>query len=389
MSNDKYLLPFGDALRDFLNDGSVSKSDLRGIVRRRGIFVNIEDKSSYIPILVRTGITPLELLDLSGNMKVRETNPKRQTQSIKCESESTDLINAIPVDYDAQAVIKKEFSNYRLLGAPSFKRVEKDSNHVELDFEIERFDHTQPWNKNTTYFSGKVKFKKKEDTLDINISLSHTSPETKEVANKIAADYIKHLKESGCIKSNEKVQKIRFMDFSNKNRINFLQSLSQKQLNNELFFKDTKDIGFCPEASDSFPEKISWMQEKVSNLVIQGKKLHSTFFFKDVNLYEHIQIHKVEASYSFDFSEYGGSCDISFEFPEFSSKKEKESELVIKVTRVHFREGLLNPSKEKIKEILLSQLENSKLEMYKQYSLQTAISDTTADVVEPQLIPTT
>lgn len=382
MSNDKYLLPFGDALRDFLNDGSVSKSDLRNIVRRRGIFVNVEEKSSYIPILVRTGITPLELIDLSGNMKVRETNPKRQTQSIKCEPESADLINAVPADYDAQGVIKKEFSNYRLLGAPSFKRIGKDSNHVELDFEIERFDHTQPWNKNTTQFSGKVKFKKKEDTLDINISLSHTSPETKEVANKIAADYIKHLKKSGCIKSSEKVQKIRFMDFSNENRIKFLQNLSQEQVKDELFFKDTKDIGFCPEASDNFPDEISWMQEKVSNLVIQGKKLHSTFFFKDINLHKHIQMHKVETSYTFDFAEYGGSCDISFDFPEFASKKEKESELVIKVTRVRFREGLSNPSKEKIKEILLSQLENSKLEMYKAYSLSITATDSIA-VADP------
>ncbi|MGK0270978.1 MAG: hypothetical protein ACI88H_003119, partial [Cocleimonas sp.] len=59
-----------------------------------------------------------------------------------------------------------------------------------------------------------------------------------------------------------------------------------------------------------------------------------------------------------------------------------ESELVIKVTRVRFREGLSNPSKEKIKEILLSQLENSKLEMYKAYSLSITATDSIA-VADP------
>ncbi|MFT6137752.1 MAG: hypothetical protein ACJAUJ_000838 [Salibacteraceae bacterium] len=367
MSNEKYILPFGDALRDFLNDGSISKSDLRTLIRKRGIFVNIEEKSSYVPILVKTGITPTELLELTGNMKIRETNPKRQTQSIKCEANSDDLITAIPVDYDAQAVVKKEFSNYRLLGTPSFKRIDKNPNNIELDFEIERFDHTQTWNKNTTQFSGKVKFNKKDDTLDINISLSHTSPETKEVANKIASDYIKQLKKSGCIKSSEEVQKIRFMDFNNENRIKFLQELSQKQLNSELYFKDTKDIGFSPDASEDFPEKISWMQEKISNLVIQGSNLHSTFFIKDKAFHKYIQIHKVEASYSFDFAEHGGSCEISFEFPEFASKDEKDAELVIRVTRLRMRDGEPNPSKGKLKETLLSQLESKKLKLYKQY----------------------
>lgn len=367
MSNEKYILPFGDALRDFLNDGSISKSDLRTLVRKRGVFVCIEDKSSYVPIIVRTGITPSELIELTGNMKIRETNPKRQTQSIKCEANTDALITAIPIDYDIQAIVQKEFSNYRLLGTPSFKKIDKDPNNIELDFEIERFDHTQTWNKNTSQFNGKVKFNKKDETLDINISLSHTSPETKEVANKITTDLIKHLKKTGCIKDNEKVQKIRFMDFTNENRIKFLQELSQKQLNSELYFKDTKDIGFSPDASEDFPPEISWMQEKIKKLAIQGSDLHSTFFIKDKALHKHIQMYKVEASYTFDFSDHGGTCEIVFEFPDFSSKDEKNAELIIRVTRITMRDSASNPAKAKMKETLLSQLESKKLELYKQY----------------------
>jgi len=366
--NKKYLLPYGDALREFLNDSGIVKSDLRAIIRRRGVFVAVEEKASYVPILVRTGITPLELIELNANLKVREANPKRQTQSIKCETNSANLMTAIPAGYKINDVVKKEFSNYKLLGNPSFKSVENDLNHIELDFSIERYDYTQSWNKNTSQFSGKVKFRKKDETLDINISLSHTSEETKEVANKIAADVINKLKEVGCVKNSEKTKKIRFKDFTNTNRVKFLQELSRKQLNQELYFKDTKDIGFCPDTSMDFPDEISWMQEKVRNLVMQGKELHSTFFIKNKELHKHIQMHKIEASYSFDFSEYSGTCVISFEFPDFITKDSADAELLIRVNGVRFKENKTGITQSKMKEILLSQLEESKLALYKEHS---------------------
>lgn len=368
MNNIKYILPYGDALREFLNDSGISKSDLRTIVRRRGIFVAIEEKSSYIPILVRTGITPTELTELNDTIKIREANPKRQTQSIKCEETTDSLVSTLPNGYKINDVVKKEFSNYKLLGSPSFKTINGDSNNIELDFTIERYDYTQSWNKNTTQFNGKVKVNKKNDTLDINISLSHTSPETKEVANKVAADLIKQLKKSGCIKSTEKVKKIKFNDFSNENRIKFLQKLSREQSDFELYFTDTKDIGFCPDSTMDFPDEISWMQEKVSNLVLQGKNLHSTFFIKNQNLHKHIQIHKVEAAYSFSFLEYSGTCTISFEFPDFIIKQDKSAELIIRVNGVRFKENNIGITQSKMKEVLLSELEESKLRLYQEYS---------------------
>ncbi len=365
--NNKYLLPYGDTLREFLNDGGISKSDLRTLVRNRGIFVSQEEKSAYIPILTKTGITPRELDELKENFNIREVNPKRHTQSIKCESNCPTLISAIPPNYRVNELVKKEFGNYRLLGSPTFKTVENDHDCVELDFKIERYDFTQSWTKNTTQFEGKVKLRKKNDTLDINISLSHTSEETKEVANKIAKDIVSKFKESGYINQAEATKKIRFIDFTNENRIKFLRKLSQEHSRNELNFKDTKDIGFCPDPEKDYPQQISWMQKKVKNLVIQGEQLHSTFFIKQKELHEFIQIYKIEAAYSFTFLNYEGTCSISFEFPDFISKENLEAELIIKVTSVQFKENKTSITQKKMKEILLSELEEAKLSLYNEH----------------------
>ncbi|WP_076419782.1 hypothetical protein [Colwellia sp. UCD-KL20] len=355
MNNTKYILPYGDTLRDYLNDSSITKSELRSIIRRRGVFVAVEEKSSYVPLLVRTGLTPCELQELQESIITKEENPKRQTQSVKCKAGSQSLISSLPLNYKISEVAKKPFSNYKVLGSPSFKPVDNNPDFIELNFTVERYDHTQNWVKNTTQFSGKVKLQKKNDNLDINISLSHTSPETKEVANKIVTDVIKQLKSNNCIEQNESVNKIRFKDFSNEDRIIFLNKLSQDNKEYELNFRDTKDIGFSPDPSDNFPDEISWMQKDITNLALQGKSLHSTVFFRNKSFHKHIQIHKIEASYTFDYSgKYYGSCNITYEFPEFSTKNDVNAELIIKVTNVRFRDNKSGISQSKMKEILLS-----------------------------------
>ncbi|WP_229667860.1 hypothetical protein, partial [Oceanisphaera marina] len=115
-------------------------------------------------------------------------------------------------------------------------------------------------------------------------------------------------------------------------------------------------------------DEISWMQENVKNLGIQGKELHSTFFIKNKNLYKHIKIHKIEASYTFDFEKHSGSCNISFEFTEFMTKEALDAELLISVNGIRFKNNESGITQSKIKETLLSQVEDSKLELYNKYS---------------------
>lgn len=366
MNNRKHLLPYGDTLRDFLNSASISKSILRKITRRRGVFFAEEEKSEFIPYLVKTGITPGELEEILEEIKQREESPKRLTQVVKCVQSNESLISAVPNGYNISNIVNKPFSNYRLLGTPSFKSIDNDPNYIELDFTIERHNYTQSWDKNTTQFSGKVKFRKKGDSLDINISLSHTSPETKEVAQKIAADFTNTLKNNGLVEKKEKIRKIRFNDFSNEKRIEYLRELSQKQRKATLYFKDTKDIGFCPDGTKSFPSELEWMQEKVSNLIMQGKDLHSTFFIKNKKLHKFIEMYKVDASYTFELDECSGTCKVSYGFPDFLPKGDKTAELIINVSSVRINEKRSEITQTKIREEILTHIEDSKLELHNQ-----------------------
>lgn len=368
MKDRKFVLPYGDALRDLLNDQGVTKSDLRLILRRRGVFVGNDEKPSYITMLSRTGLTPSELIEIQEKIRLKEENPKFQTQTVKWSGGDTTLLQSVPKVYDINKLISKPFSNYKVLGAPSFRAINGDKDHVELAFTVERYDYTKSWDKNRSQFSGKVRFKKGVDNIDICINLSHTSPQTKDVANLIAKDIVNNFKANGLIADNEVVKKIRFSDFTNDSRIQFLRDLSQKQFDNELYFKDTKDIGFRPDINENLPDDISWMQEKISNLILQGKNLHSTFFINNKAYHQYIQIHQVEADYTFDYKDYSGTCRISFDFPELIAKENQNSELIIKIVNLRFKTKNISISTSKLQEQLLSHLEPSKLSLFDQYS---------------------
>lgn len=367
MANNKFILPYGDNLRDLLNDSLITKSDLRAILRKRGIFTYSDEKPDQVPIIVRAGITPKELTDILEKVKTKEENPKVQTQTVKCIKNDSTLKAMLPTNLDLSKIVNKPFSNYKLIGLPSFKTVEGDGNNLELNFTIERYDYSKSWDKNTTQFSGKVNFKKAQGSVDVNISLSHTSSETKEVASKITSTLIHEMKSLGFIDKNESLKKILFSDFSNENRVLFLQKVSQEPIDCELYFKDTKDIGFSPDESQQLPPEISWMEKKISNLILQGKGLHSTFFVQNKNMHKHIKLHKLEAEYTFDYANFSGACHITFDFPEFTLKKDIQSELAIRVNSIKFKkkEGI---STSKAKEMLLSQLDKAKLKYYEVYS---------------------
>lgn len=366
MNDKKYILPYGDVLREFLSDSNVLKSDLKSILRGRGVFTANDEKSDIIPLIVCSGVTPQELMLIYENIREHEDEPKSISQSLKCNGKDFDIISVLPTSDEISELIKKPFSNYEILGIPNFKKVNNDPNVVELDFTIERTDHTKSWDKNTKQFSGKVRFTKEGGSLDLNISLSHTSPETKEVVSKISKDLFSRLKSKGYIDPDQQITKVKFSDFSNESRVKFLNDLSKNQTNYELYFKDTKDIGFSPDESVTLPTEISWMQEKISNLVLQGKELHNTFFVTNKKFHKFIKIYKLEAAYTFDYQDCSGSCSVSFEFPEFISKQDEDSELTIRVLNVRFKEESIRLPQGTIKERVLRWLEKPKMTLFEE-----------------------
>lgn len=372
MSKKKFLLPYGDPLREFLRQPGITRADIKLILRRRGVFFSNDDKEFTVPLLIKTGLSPYELEELIEKIRTKEDNPKVQTQSIPWSGGDRKLLDAIPPELDIQQIVDQPFTNYKVVGAPNFKAVDGDQNHIEMEFLVERNDLTKSWDQNVSQFNGKITLKKDSGNVDVSMSLNTTSTETKFVADKISKNVIKDMKSQGVVDREATVRRIRFNDFTNENRIRFLNNLIQSQLTDELYFRDIKDIGFRPDIKETLPEDISWMEDKIKNLVLQGSDLQGTFFVKDKSYHKYLEVYRMEAEYSFEYEDYSGECRIKLEFSDLISRGKTDSELSIRVESLKFATKSISISTSKVKELLLYKLEASKLQLHDQLRQPTA-----------------
>lgn len=370
MRDRNILLPTCDYLRQLIGQTNVLQADLKNITRRRGVFTANNDKKTLGPILIKTGLSPSEYEELKESYKEKEDNPKSKTRSISWSSDSN-LLDSLPEYIDYDTLLNDQFGVCKLVRPPEFIAEDSNPNHISLDFEISRDDLTKNWGENTTYHKGRVELKKQDGEMEVSFSLTHTAKETKEFANRLADEMISHFKSSGHIPFNEQIKSINFSDFDNEGRINFLSDLTQKAYYSVLSFKDTKDIHFCPDPiKQNPPEQLKWMQDKIEDLKLKGKDLHSTFFVKENSYHNYIQLFGLTCHYEYKCKGHSGTCRILFEFTD--SDNPGDSELTLNITMIKLDINDIGISKHTAKKEILDSLEKYKMESHHKHKLEKA-----------------
>lgn len=368
--NEEILLPTGDYLRQLLGQSKVKPNDLKSILRSRGVFCGSDTKEIVGPILVKTGLSPYEFTELRETYKTKEESQKTKTRSISWKS-SEPLIESITEDIDYESLLNDSFGVYQLTNAPGFTALNGNPDHIYMDFEISRNDSIQNWGENVSHHKGRVEFKKADDGKNISMSLVHTAPETKDYGNRISETLIEHFKETGHIDKDEQIKTIKFSDFTNEGRVQFLNELTQKATHSLIAFSDTKDIHFSPDNLISNPpHDLAWMKDKIEDLKIKGKGLHSTFFVNDKKFHKFIKLFGLSCDYSFSTSDYTGKCRILYEFSDHDESNES-AELILNITMLKLEVNDSGASRMQVKKQLLDSLERFKMETYDKHKIPT------------------
>jgi len=354
------ILPYGEMLRGFLEQPFVSKSDLKELLRRRGVFICGSEKNETIPILMSSLLSPDEFDWLLECQKTREDNLKIITQSIPWSSEKP-IIDALPDDFQLSSLCQDTFANYNVVGSPNFVVLDGNHNHLKIEFDVERTDMTKNWSTTKSKFSGFIELEKYEDTKKLKIVIGHTASETKTVASKASTALIMHFKTAGMIKNTDQVKKILFSNFSNESRIKFLMDITQDSTSHVLAFEDIVDIEVSPDQTKSLPEGIQWMEKRIEDLRINGKALHKTFFVEDHQYHKYLHLYNVEAQYHFQIDCFKGMCVVGLGFPEYSKGKNLNSELEVNVKSITYENNVHGLIKTDIKKEILKEIESLKM----------------------------
>jgi hypothetical protein len=355
------FLPYGEMLRGFVEQPFITKADLSDLLRRRGVFVNPNEKRETIPWLTGTLLSSDEFDTLRESQSTKEDNPKITTQTIPWASDVT-LLDGIPDNFDINSVLDLEFSNFSVTGSPNFVPVDGDADYLLLEFEIERSDYSKNWASTQSSFKGSLELQKIRDGKDVKLVVTHTANETKYVATKAAQGLIRHFKEKNNVAESSDVERILFSRFDNAARVEYFLTLTRDVSSPILTFDDVVDIEFSPDSKSKLPDSMEWMESRIDDLKVNGKGLHETFFITNKAYHRFVHLYQMDTRYVFDYKGLNGKCVISAGFPGYGKSREDQAEFEVNVKSMSFETTPKTIAKSEVGKILLREFDRLKLE---------------------------
>lgn len=356
---DKFI-PFGESLRGFINQKFISASELQSILKERGIFVLNSDKDFTVPLMQTLLLSPTEFDKIREAFSRREDNEKKISREIVFPQDVNLYVPEI-MSVETEEYIRRNLPTCELARPIRFVQNDKNPNHLVATFTIIRHDVNKSWYEQTNEFSGKVELINENGKGAIRIT--HTSSETKDLAEYIVNRQIKKYKEKGILEDNAQPQKILFSAFTNSTRFAFFFRLTTNIEGNDIFtFEDVKDISIRPDENCALPEEIHWM-EKLQRIIISGQSLSEKYFIKEERFYKNLELWSIEASFSYEYRGLKGNVSVTFGFPDYNTKR-GGSELEINIKSLSCSQTLKPKERKTLKSNLLISMDKQKSLVY-------------------------
>lgn len=356
------ILPYGEQLRGFANQKFISQAELYRILKERGIFALNTEKDFTVPLLQTLLLSPKEFEKIREAFYTKEDNKKIFSRDIKWNHE-VQIFSNDTIIVDMENFMKQKLPNCTLETPIRLVQVEGKLNHVKAEFTIKRNDINKSWYEQTNLFTGSIEFINENDGKG-RVIISHTAPETKEIAEFAVIQQIKKYKEKGLIPNVEQLRKITFGDFTNEERFAFFFRLTNHLQCDYFKFGNIKDVSIKPEGT-VLPEEIKWMED-MNKILLSGQSLDKKFFIEDKKYHKHLTLWSVDAIYNFNLRGEEGAYTVNLGFPDFVSKKEN-AEFELNISSINTSRTLSTQSKKILKSNLLSEMDKQKSIVYNNF----------------------
>jgi len=347
---------------------SIKDTERRQLLRLKGVFVNRTDEESTFPILITSLLSPVEFEFLKVNLQAKEDREKTSTRTLDWESDKT-LISAIPDNLNLQELIKTTFPKYTVIGTPNFQMIEKNPDHIALNFKCETTNYSKAWYRGKNEFKGQVQLLKIVKDKKVQLQIVHTSPETSEIAEKVTKSLERHFKEKNYMNPKKEIHRILYKDFTNEERISFFLSLTEG--NDTFSFDKATVLDIGPDPDENLPSELSWLESaKVHELNINGEVLHNIQFLKDKTLHKFMELTEMEILYNFSMSSAEGNCKVRIGFFNYFPKRIGNIELIVDIVKINPKDEYKYIPSSSIRTQLLKEFEKFKMEKYELFKIQ-------------------
>jgi hypothetical protein len=357
------ILPYGEQLRGFANQKFISSAELYRILRERGVYALSTDKDFMVPLLQTLLLSPKEFDKIKDAFSTKEDNKKVISRDIKW-NENIQIFSAETLIVNVEEYLKTKLPTCSLEQPIRLVQVDNNPNHLKAEFTLKRQDINKSWYEQTNLFIGAFEFIN-ENNGKGRVIISHTAPETKELAEFAVKKQIQVYKKRGFISENEQLRKIIFNDFSNEERFVFFFRLTNHLKCNYFRCDNIKDVSIKPEET-ILPEDIKWM-ENMNKILLSGKSLDKKFFIEDNKYHKHLILWSLDSSFSFEYKGQTGLFTVSFGFPDFTTGKKENAEFELNISSIVPAMALDSRSRKVLKSQLLSEMDKQKSIVYNNF----------------------
>ena len=355
-------LPYGEQLRSLLSHSVISPSELKNILRDKGIFLCDPVKENTIPILTSMLLSPKEFDILKDKQKTKEDKEKRHSSKFKTEKKVTiETLKSALKSFDLNDLDKQKIKNYKYKTPKVTYEVNREKNELTLNYEIERYQRNKSWDEQINFFRGSVILDCSGDELEIIAKNIATSKETLEI-NQSIINYTKSkLVENNIISKTAKEEKILMNDMSNKEVLKFILSFTNNANLADIEFINIISIDIEIDETITLPEtsKIKWMESKIKKLKLDGKKIEDIEILTDDENHEYLKCWGIICEFKYDNLKAKGSSIIEFKF-----NTSNKGEFFIQIGKSKFDKKIYK--QKNIDQMILKDIDSIKYNIHKE-----------------------
>ncbi len=362
---NKTILPQGDRIRQLLTKSNITNSNINSLLRNKGVFLGKNEKNNSIPNLMKTIISPNDFKELYETQKNKEDTFKFRTATIKCK-EDFQLSEVFAEEIDLQQKIidtHKYKPTFKLIGTPS---PYFENNKAIYEYKIERENLLEDWTNNKTYHSGAVIITKTGGNLELSVEQNSTSKETHLINELLTKEIRNILEKKRLINDDDDFIRIKFNDFDNVNKIQFLYSFTKNFCIFLDFFSIT-DINLLLDENEESHKDVKPFLDEIDSLKLNGKVLQNHILLKNKTYHPKLIFASISLKYKFNINGVKGVCVIVISLPDYISKRDLNAELQISINFNVNREHRKMATETQLRKELYSYIERNKIKNFQKY----------------------
>lgn len=303
-------LPYGDSLKPFLNSDAILPDDLRLFLKNKGIIFKTAAKTKILQLMTSLLFSPIDIESIIDIVNIKDKPLSSSSSHFNLVDNNTGIKELFTADMLSVSDLQTDLKADILSFVPRYPQSNNDDFCIIVQL-AKKIPNKQAL-VSTSYSTAKVTAVIDPQTNKLDFTKDYNSRPARTVATRIVKKLSQVLIKRG--KIDDAAIEIKFSDFKNKERVNFL--LSFTNITSSIIFKecDAKLFKYMYDESLELPLEFQDKKGKECTMELQGNKLSSINELQEDTLKDIILAEELIIRYRYNIRGISGNYSVDINF---------------------------------------------------------------------------